>query len=347
MEIIIKHQCGWYNFVHMSEKKKTGFAPKNESEQKYPEWVTGIRDYYLAYKRVRNYADEKLGVLNYEGDINIEINNKLRAAFYKFIDNVKEVLPEAIKYRNARPHKYLGLGGGITLGSGEDDTYYLPRTDEVLSVGEFLDNNYDRYRPDKPDFIGFDELRSDRNRPVNFHRLSHDPKQIGGELEIKDINTITRSIAQILQDKPESSKVEKYLDEEKIISSSRDEKLAEARKNLGEQLKLRIIRLVDGVLKYPDISKNIPKLISVGTVWGRDSQGGVVKGEKQLFFRKEEKDLVFIPVRKVKNWLGKEREEPDISNITEATAEDWLNTRSLPRNLLHMLPRKYGHYILE
>lgn len=331
------------------DTRSEGSQYTGKYEKDFPEWVHDIKVSYTAYYQVRKNTERRLGVPTVDGgEIEEQLVTKYTQGFYDLISHVKAELPEAIQYRKARAaHLSLQTNvGDINLSVNDEDLYYLPKTDEVLRVSRDAEQ---RFRPDSPEFVGWDVLHDNRQvlppLSIQLIKLTHDARQAWGELSPDAITTIVEEIEELVQDKPEMQYIEKFHDLQDSLQEEGDSTTEEEARELGLQMQRRIVNLVNTLSQYPQLFNKIPKVIEAGRKWVEDEEGRLVTSEMQPYFRKEEKDLVLAPLIRRKNWLGRVKEEPDLSKAVAAEPEDWLGTGLLMQVLLSPIPPEYRDFL--
>lgn len=333
----------------MDDKSPEMFQYTGKYEREFPDWVHDIHVSYAPYKQAKLNADRQLGTSIAAGEIKEGYTAKYNQLFYDLILKVKKELPETIQYRKALKVTTMPINtslGSVNLSANSDNLYYLPQTDEILKVKQCPEQA--KYLPNSPEFIGWNALReATLGSEVLIVKVNHDPRQTLGweKLSVNNMTTIISQVEDLLRGKSEMRYVEEFCATEQKLQQETRIVEAEAKEQLGFEIKRRTLNLVNTLSQYPSLFKHIPGIIEAGKKWEYNTERRTVAGEKQPYFRVKNRDLVLAPIKETRDWRGRVKQKPDFSQAVEATSEDWLNTRLLEFQLLRPIPRDYREFI--
>ncbi len=312
-----------------------GFTPEEEKKEELPEWAKMIEVNYRTLRAALSKKDHELGTTTFEASYKKEVKAQIRKKFYHFIDQAIEEIPEAIPlYKGFQKTAELGTDAKqITLSARFNSAYYLPKTNEKYEIRR----NEEKYFPDSPQFIGFEEARKRSMSHVYFRSLTDLGPQYNDQgLGVHEINVILEHLKGKTL-KPETRELVEEL-ERNVAAIEVEEEATKKRleHEHAEILRTRIFNLVNSIEK--DSSRELPDRVEAGSA---------IHGTGNVFLLPHEKRMVVVPKTTRTTWTGKEVKEYDFNKAVEATDEEWVHSDLLSHVIMNSLPEKIREMIMS
>lgn len=326
----------------MNEQRHGVHDPSQEVNQ--PNWLIKIRKAYQVVRQAGERAKDELGdSFGKIGQIDREESARAREAFHEFLGQAGNRLPETIllSKRNgwARYEDYGRMFGGKSFPTIETSigykSFYLPRTDEILTYFHERSTAREELDPESSQFIGVGGLRG-----INNSAVSISPRPL---LSDESMDKVLKVAEEALKFEEDRSHLQDTRERIAQVNAERTERKLQAERRHGEGLARSVGNLADSVIEHFGIA--LPKRLTVKEDTEHVKGSGYVLKRVYSYYPRE-KRLTMAPAIKKTGFLGRGKLQADRQSEKDVGLNEWAYISGYVTDaLLDLLSREQWSFV--